>query len=113
MNDLRRKTFYMLSVRIAMIGRENFRRYWKAGFFFALVSSGMNFLLTTFSNYMGSLPLQEYRIESLGSTITYPAQPEWIVIAAIFAVAIVLLLPWLYGRLIEVFHNKLIIEKKD
>jgi di/tricarboxylate transporter len=95
-----------------MIGRKNFKRYWKAGFFFALVSSGVNFLLTIVSNYLGSLPVKELRIEALGSTITYPAQPEWMVIAIIIAVATVIVVPLIYGKLIEVFHKKFLIEKK-
>lgn len=96
-----------------MIGRENFKRYWKAGFFFSVVSSLIYGLLSFVSSLFSFVPLQTiYKIEGLFE-IVIPLQPEWMVIIILFAVAVVIVVPWLYGRLIEVFHNEFIIEKKN
>lgn len=93
-----------------MIVRENFRRYWKAGIFLTVVSSLINSLLNYVSSMFSSLPLQAIKAGPIEFTIF--KQPEWNVMLFLFIVAVFAMLPWVYGRLIEVFHNKFMIEKK-
>jgi len=95
-----------------LMGREKFRRYWIAGFIFSAVASVTAGLINLVSSWFSSLPLQTiYKSDGLFE-ITIPQQSEWMVIIILFAVCVVIIVPWLYGRLIEFLHNEFIIKKK-
>jgi len=98
-------------VRMGMMWRKDFRRYWKAGLLFVVVSSLTYGLLNYVSSLFSSLPLQTI-YEAGPITVTIHKQPEWTVLLFLFLIAVFSVLPWAYGRLIEIFHNKYIAEKK-
>jgi len=90
--------------------REKFGKYWIAGFIFSIVASATDGLLRLYGDYMASLPAREWWFGPLHFRI--PEQSWWIAIIVIVALVSFIFLPWFYGRLVEVLHNKFIIEKK-
>jgi hypothetical protein len=91
--------------------RKKFGRYWKVGFIFVVGTSAVNSLLTAYMNFISSLPTQEWRYGSI--FFRSPAQLEWTVITIIVAIAFLIFVPWMYGRVIELFYKEFIMGKKS
>jgi len=89
--------------------RENFGKYWIAGLIFSIVSSLTSSLFRLFDDYMASLPGQDWWFGPIFFRI--PEQAWWIIVTIIVAIVSILVVPWLYGRLIEALHTKIILRK--
>jgi len=86
------------------------RRYWKAGFMLTLVSAFINRTLDYFSSTFSSIPTMTiYQYGSL--KVAIPMQMEWMAMMIMFFAAVIVIVPWAYGRLIEIFYNKFIVER--
>lgn len=95
-----------------MIGK-NFKKYWEAGFLFVIVSSLVYGLVRIYGNWVASVPTHEWRMKWLGITVTNPVELKWTLTIIITAVALLLIIPWLYGRLIEWLYGKFLAKKED
>jgi hypothetical protein len=71
---------------------EHFGRYWVAGLVFAIITGTVNTLTSITGNYSSGL------------------RPEWFagVVTGAVGILLFILVPWIYGRLIEVIYLKLI-----
>jgi len=81
-----------------------------AGFIFAVVSSLTDGLIRLYMDYLSSLPAQEWRFGQIFFRI--PEQSWWIIVIVIVAIASFIVVPWLYGRLIEVLHDEFIEKRR-
>lgn len=71
---------------------KNFGNYWVAGLIFAVITGTINTITSIISRYQPDI------------------QPLWVwgAVTAIVGVALFILVPWIYGHLIEIIYIKFI-----